>query len=314
MTGRGVVNFSKDNIFLECVCVCACVCVATPSGGEVAQTDNRTSGRRDLELLSASLLPHQPQSNSNNFRPFATVCTAVNVNEAASALASLWLLWLCMPMSKPSSTSTSTVTAFAEAPYISQRLRRKRAADDSARPATPSTAVDDEDVVGSVTELEGCQHVLESEAQELTVEQQLMLITEMDQMRKLGKNKSELMLGWQLEVKVRSADPRRCDMCAIPPSGENICSLVGMRRKLQLNDADEATLVTKRPVAIAHPNSLSVPSTIASLKEQLLQMLSDNKDKLFKSSHRVNASNFEPSLPDPAYATSVASTEQQLDP
>ena len=56
----------------------------------------------------------------------------------------------------------------------------------------------------------------------------------LEKMRKKIANQKLELHGWMLEFTLRRNDRGRGDMCAIPPSGEKIFSILGVKRKLGL--------------------------------------------------------------------------------
>lgn len=68
----------------------------------------------------------------------------------------------------------------------------------------------------------------------LSTEQAHELLRAIEQMRQVVRNQRFSLHGWTLEFVLRRTDPTRGDMCAIPPGGHKIFSIVGVRRWLGL--------------------------------------------------------------------------------
>ncbi|KAL1524033.1 hypothetical protein AB1Y20_018947 [Prymnesium parvum] len=71
-------------------------------------------------------------------------------------------------------------------------------------------------------------------AGELSDEQKEAILEEIARMRKVIRNQEKLLFGWKLQFTVRACDKSRADLCCVPPSGEKIFSVIGVKRKLGL--------------------------------------------------------------------------------
>ena len=91
------------------------------------------------------------------------------------------------------------------------------------------------------------------------------LLGAIETMRKVIHNQRQMVHGWQLEFVVRRNDPARGDICIIPPSGEKIFSVIGVKRKLGLiTAAQEQVTADQALVRLIQPEEESWPSLIAS--------------------------------------------------